>query len=80
MKVDLDDIYTMIASTLDLDETEVNEIDGDEDLAQYGLESITSIQLVVMLEEKYNIVFDNDDLLMSKYNTINKLVKLLEKY
>ena len=65
---------------VDLDETEVNEIDGDEDLAQYGLESITSIQLVVMLEEKYNIVFDNDDLLMSKYNTINKLVKLLEKY
>ncbi len=80
VKISLNEIGDILADALDLDPMEVEEIDGDDDLVQYGLDSISSIQLVVKLEEEYNITFHNDDLLMSRYNTINKLLKVLEKY
>lgn len=80
MKISVEELGIILADVFDLDPIEVEEIDMDGDLTQHGLDSISSIQLIVKLEEEYNIVFSNDDLLMSRYNTVNKLIEVLEKY
>ncbi|MCL2592687.1 MAG: acyl carrier protein [Defluviitaleaceae bacterium] len=58
----------------------VKNIDENEDFAIYGMSSISAIQLVVMLEEEYEFEFNDEDLLIDKFNTYKKLFSLLESY
>ncbi|OBZ15057.1 hypothetical protein A8L34_09670 [Bacillus sp. FJAT-27264] len=70
----------MIASLLNVDVEYVKNINEDEDLMLHGMTSISCIKLVVMLEEKYNFDLKDEDLLIEKYNTFNKLFALLDNY
>ncbi|WP_225999275.1 acyl carrier protein [Paenibacillus sp. BJ-4] len=80
MKISKTDIHEMIASLLNVDVEYVENIKEDEDLMMYGMTSISCIKLVVMLEEKYNFDLKDEDLLIGKYNTFNKLFALLDNY
>ncbi|WP_083205173.1 acyl carrier protein [Bacillus sp. FJAT-27264] len=80
MKTSKADIYEMIASLLNVDVEYVKNINEDEDLMLHGMTSISCIKLVVMLEEKYNFDLKDEDLLIEKYNTFNKLFALLDNY
>lgn len=80
MKVFKDDIYEMISKLLEINVEKVKDIDEDEDLMAYGMTSISFIQLIVMLEEKYNFNCKDEDLLIENFNTFAKLFSLLDKY
>ena len=73
----LDKVLEIINSFLSDTELTCNEI--DEDLFQYGLDSIIFIRITLMLEESFNIDIPDDYLIMSKLNTINKMVKLISE-
>lgn len=45
----------------------------DQDLTQIGLDSMKAIVLIVRLEETFNIEFDDEELLMEYYSSINKI-------
>ncbi|MEC2074262.1 acyl carrier protein [Alkalihalophilus marmarensis] len=55
------------------------EIDKSEDLTKIGLDSITSIELIVDLEEEFSIEFDDSELLLSNFETIDLIQKMIEK-
>lgn len=57
----------------------VEEIGNDDDLTELGMNSITAIELVVEVEEKYNFEFNDEDLLVDNFKTINRLVSYIEK-
>lgn len=78
MEVFKEDIYKMISELLEINVENVKDIDKDEDLTVYGMTSISFIQLIVMLEEKYNFDCKDEDLLIEKFNTFAKLFSLLE--
>ncbi len=53
---------------------------GDEDslLATRLLDSLKVMELIVFLEDHYQITFDDDDLTPDNLDTINAIVNLLE--
>lgn len=56
------------------------ELSWDEDLKEYGMDSLNAIELVVALEMEFGIEFSEEDLLVDNLCTIRKLVDTVEKY
>lgn len=53
---------------------EINqELSLNEELSNWGLDSMKSVALVVDLEEHFNITFDDDELLFEHFSTIQKI-------
>ncbi|MBJ8030420.1 acyl carrier protein [Bacillus cereus group sp. N21] len=50
----------------------------NENLSFYGLDSIMSVQLIVELEDYYNIAFEDEELIFSNFDTVSKIVELIE--
>ncbi|MCY7079216.1 acyl carrier protein [Streptococcus oralis] len=54
------------------------EIYYDTDLTLYGLDSLNVILLIISIEEKYNISFADEKLLLENFSTINNIFKIIE--
>lgn len=52
---------------------------AEESLSKWGLDSLKTIELIVILENEFDIVFDNNDLLLDNFGTINTIVSLLTR-
>lgn len=62
-------------------DADVQEIDTSLYFHSYINDSIKFIKIVIGLEDEYNIEFDNADLQLEKYKTIDEFVKMVfEKY
>ena len=57
-----EDLKTLIVNTLELEDITPNEIDTDAALfvEGLGLDSIDSLEIAMVLEEKYNVTLDDD--------------------
>lgn len=86
-KVNLEDLHLMIIQVLHsknmiLGEDENNnseiEFSDDDNLQTIGFDSFCFIQLVVMLEEKYNVEFTDENLVLSELNTVSKIKYTIE--
>ncbi|MDF2986919.1 MAG: Phosphopantetheine attachment site [Eubacterium sp.] len=80
MVIEKENIIRMLPQVLKRDESELLEINDATDLREHGLDSITSIELIVMLEDEFNISVEDEDLLIDNFNTVEKLMLLLDKY
>lgn len=69
-----------LLSDLSIDWDSHPEINNDTDLRNFGLNSITSIEFIVKLEDEFNIAITDDDLIIDNVCTVNKIARLLEKY
>lgn len=49
----------------------------DSNLVFYGLDSITAVNLIVDIESEFQIMFDNDDLLIDSFATVEKIVNMI---
>ena len=61
----------------DVAETQVLE---DDNLKEYGMDSIALVSLIVEIEMTYNITFTDDDLNPNNLITIKNIVDIMEKY
>lgn len=68
-------IKEKVIETLDSDNTEVNE---ESNISQLGVSSIAYVKLLIFIEEEFDIMFDDDDLLMSDDITVKELAKKIE--
>lgn len=57
----------------------IEEIENDEDLTKLGMNSISTIELVVEVEAKYDFEFNDEDLLVENFKTIERLATYIEK-
>lgn len=73
-------IASMLAKILDMNESEFDNYDINEDLAAVGLTSIKAISLIVLIEQRFNIVLEDGDLYFDKLNTITKIENVINKY
>ena len=72
-------IYSEVIKTIsDCLETEIC-IDPNMKITELGMDSIQFITIVVEMEEQYNIVFDDDYMLLDKYDTIADFVEYIER-
>lgn len=51
---------------------------GDEDLSDLGMDSISFIQTIVSLEEEFECEIPDSKLLISEMNTVNKIIDVLQ--
>ena len=52
----------------------------DDDLTQFGFNSLVVIKVDIALEDRFQFTLDDNDLLMDNFTTINKIINLLKKY
>lgn len=70
-------VKSLLQSQLEL---EGENIENDESLQEnYGLDSMGFIQLVVALEQEFHIEFDDEVLMIQNFDTINKIVELVQR-
>jgi acyl carrier protein len=75
-----DRIKEIIVTVLELSEDDAKQITEDTDLLEYGLDSMTCVEMVVNLEEEFGITVGEEDLLVENMSTISKIKDLVEKY
>lgn len=63
-------IISLIYDMMEKNDEELN-ISNSTEIASLGLNSITFIKFIVAIEEKFNIEFDDDDLNVEDYKTVN---------
>lgn len=71
-------IREKLMEIMELDD--VGKISLEEDLREYGMDSLNAIELVVALEMEFEMKFDEDDLLVDNLCTIQKLQDAVKKY
>ncbi len=52
-----------------------NELDNNENFVNYGFDSYSLTELIVLLEEEFNVEIKDEFLLTENINTIEKLAK-----
>lgn len=55
-------------------------IEENVDIKVYGLDSLTKVQLVIALEEEFDINFLDDDINQNNFATVATMAELLKKY
>ncbi|WP_270166351.1 phosphopantetheine-binding protein [Paenibacillus sp. SYP-B4298] len=56
-------------------EVDVEHIQPEDNLIDYGLDSIGFIKIIILLEKLYHIHFDSDVTLLENFNTLDKIGK-----
>ena len=56
------------------------DIDMDDQLAELGIDSLKKVQLIIDLEDNFNIHFDDAELNPGKLQTVKSIYDLIEKY
>jgi acyl carrier protein len=56
------------------------EFNDNKTLASAGIDSLQMVELVIGLEDEFNIRFDDSELDPSKLTTISDIYKLIQKY
>lgn len=54
------------------------EIDLDESLGKIGLDSLNSVSLIVMLEDRFDIMFNDSELVFENFLTVNKIIETVQ--
>lgn len=70
------DIFAMIAEELELEV----DFEIDSKLSDLGLDSIQIMMMIVIIEEKFGILIEDDDLVESNFETVRTVLGLIEKY
>ena len=74
----------IIDKLLDIIEEEVpevdkNAIDTSASLSDDGLDSVSLIKVIVDAEKEFDVVFDDRELALNKYENLNDVVELIEE-
>lgn len=70
----------LLKDVLDLDEETMDSIGPDSDLLEVGLDSLKAIELVVYIEDNYDILISDDDLLIENMSSIKKIIEMIDQY
>ncbi|NEW06274.1 acyl carrier protein [Paenibacillus sp. SYP-B3998] len=68
-----------VGKVLNLEAERMVELSGDEALNTIGMDSINCMEIVVEIEEEFEITFSDDELLLESLNSLNKLTAIVEQ-
>lgn len=75
----IDEVCAKIKNILDmyLENADREELSGDADLSDWGVDSISFIQTIVDIEAQFGIEIPDECLLMEKMGTVNKMTDII---
>lgn len=56
-----------------------SEVSIVDDLSSFGLDSFGSIDLILDLEDEFNITFESEDLFIDNISTLEKIIDLIKR-
>ncbi len=62
-----------------LDNIDINQIKEEDNLYSIGLDSLNVINLIVSIESKYNIKFDDEDIELKNWKNISTIKNIINK-
>ncbi|MDK8191949.1 acyl carrier protein [Paenibacillus sp. UMB7766-LJ446] len=71
-----DTVIKNIAQCLQI--TNIKEIDMHDNLNDLGVCSIKMIRLIVILEEHFDIIFSDEELLFENFNTLSNILNIIQ--
>jgi acyl carrier protein len=80
MTVDKQQVLKILSETINVDINKLADVKPEDDLRDWGLDSLKSIDVIVALENEFNIAIEDEDLLIDNFNTIEKIIQLIKKY
>lgn len=72
-------IRAILADVMELDQETIQHLSTDEDLRNYDFGSLTAVELVVALELRFNILIEEEDLLIENLSTLNNIASLVQR-
>lgn len=72
-------IAASIASVLGIGAEQVMSISGDDTLNRIGVDSVNFVEIIINIEDNFNIAFQDDELLLQNLNTLNKLNTIIRQ-
>ncbi|MCP1311562.1 acyl carrier protein [Paenibacillus tyrfis] len=73
------EIKSLIEGILDgVLEQNNQQYDLDQELGQLGLDSMKSVALVIDLEEQFDIIFEDEELLVENFSSLQKIIEIVE--
>ncbi len=60
-------------------EVDKNALDTSASLSDDGLDSVSLIKVIVDAEKEFDVVFDDRELALNKYENLNDVVELIEE-
>jgi len=79
MEKRLEIIRSIVEHCIDNLKIPITEVGNDEDLFNLGMDSITSIKIVVAMEQEFDFEFEDEKLTMDTMRTINSLYEYLNQ-
>jgi acyl carrier protein len=80
MEINELNIKNILAEVSNINKEELEILTVDSDLRNIGIDSLTSIELVVKLEEQFSISINDDDLSIDNVCSIKNIMELVKKY
>lgn len=76
----LEKIKKIVSENTFVEIDELNKLSGDDLLTQIGLDSINVVYIIGALEDEFGFTFADEDLLLIKFETFNKIEELIKSY
>ncbi|ACL75347.1 phosphopantetheine-binding protein [Ruminiclostridium cellulolyticum] len=70
-------IRELLKETMEM-EGDIDTVSPDEDLTNIGMNSVSFIQVIVAFEEEFEIQFEEEDLDIEHFRTINSILEFLK--
>ncbi len=58
---------------------DITNIDQDDELIEYGLDSLNLVKVILAIEERYNIEFSEEELEFENFSTLKRIINIIEK-
>lgn len=71
LEVTLEKVLDLIRENIEIED--ISYLQLDEDLVQYGMDSMKFIQMVISLEEEFACELPDEKLIYMEMNTVNKI-------
>lgn len=66
-------------SVLEINVEKMTNVDGNDPLNDLGMDSLNCVDIVLSIEEEFDVIFNDEELLLENLNTINKLAETVEQ-
>lgn len=80
LRCTFEDLKEVLKDVLDPDSDIFDNLTGETQLYESGVDSISLIMFVIAIENKYNIVWDDDDLIIERLSTLNGIISIINRY
>ncbi len=72
-------IGEIIGSVLEIGADRMASVAGSDALNDLGMDSLNCVDIVLSIEEEFDVIFNDEELLLENLNTINKLTETVEQ-